>query len=128
MTYAGFSQRLLAHNIDLIPILGLFYLSTLIPRTGYDFFILGGIYIGYYTIFELSPWRATPGKKWVGIHVESDMENQSMPIPVKIILRNGTKIISLILLFGGFIMILFHSKRKALHDYIGGTVVLFGED
>ena len=94
-TYAGFSQRLLAHNIDLIPILGLFYLSTLIPRTGYDLFILGGIYIGYYTVFELSPWRATPGKKWVGIRVESDSGEEFIPLTAKVFLRNATMLTSI---------------------------------
>lgn len=123
---AGFWPRLLAHNIDLLPILGCFYLSTLMPVQGYDILVLGSIYVGYHTLFEISPWNATPGKKWVGIRVVDT--NHGDANPGKILLRNVGKGLSLILFFGGFIMIFFSPKRQGLHDYIGGTLVLFNED
>ena len=123
--YAGFWPRLLAHNIDLIPMLGLFYLTDLVPTTGYDFFIGGGIYLFYHSAFELSKWHATPGKKLCKLYVGEKGLNQANPI--KIIIRNTSKILSLLLFFGGFILIFFNHKRRALHDYIGGTLVLFEE-
>ncbi|MEQ9402827.1 MAG: RDD family protein [Cyclobacteriaceae bacterium] len=124
--YAGFSQRLLAHNIDLIPILLLLYGSSfVIPKLGYDWLIFLSIYLSYHIGFELSVWRATPGKKWAKIHVEPEKKEEQIIQPI---LRNLTKILSLILFFGGFILIIFSERKKALHDYLAGTVVLFDED
>jgi uncharacterized RDD family membrane protein YckC len=125
VAYAGFSRRLLAHNIDLLPILILLYGSSLIfSNTGFDWVIYSIIYLGYHTLFELSSWSATPGKRWTKIHVSSD---DLKTTPVKIIIRNLSKILSLLLLFSGFIMIIFHPKQKGLHDYLAGTLVLFDE-
>ncbi|SNS99673.1 Uncharacterized membrane protein YckC, RDD family [Ekhidna lutea] len=125
--YAGFWKRLMAHNIDLLPILFLFYLmSFIIPRSDYDLMILGSIYLIYHIAFEASSWHATPGKKWTKIKVSSDSDRKVTTYQA--IVRNLTKILSLLLFFAGFILIAFNTKRKALHDYIGGTLVLFDED
>lgn len=125
--YAGFWSRLLAHNIDLLPILLLYYLvSFIVPRSDYDYLFIAGIYFSYHILFELSPLQATPGKKWAKIKV---VNNKGQRISIfQAVIRNISKILSLLLLFGGFIAILFNNKRKALHDYIGGTLVLFNED
>ncbi len=125
--YAGFWPRLLAHNVDLLPILLLYYLASLIiPKSNYDYLFITGIYFFYNILFEISPWSATPGKKWVKIRVAS---NDEKPLSfIQAVIRNFSKIISLLLLFGGFIAIIFTPKKKALHDYIGGTLVLFDED
>lgn len=125
--YAGFWTRLLAHNIDLLPILLLYYIASfLIPKSNYDYLFIGGIYFLYQVLFEISPMQGTPGKKWTKIKVtKSDYQ----PITFyQSVIRNICKFISLILVFGGFVAIFFNRKRKALHDYIGGTLVLFDED
>lgn len=123
--YAGFSQRLLAHNIDLLPILLILYGSTFIfPKVGLDWLIFLVIYLGYNIGFELSSWRATPGKRWSKIHVEPDNQKNS---PIRIIFRNLLKVVSLLLFFLGFAMIIFNIKRKGLHDYLAGTVVVFDQ-
>ena len=125
--YAGFWPRLLAHNIDLLPILLLFYVvSFIIPNSDYDYLLISGIYFGYHIIFEASNMRATPGKKWAKIHVDS-LKPDSYGLAQSLI-RNISKVLSLLLFFGGFILIFFNNERRALHDYIGGTVVLFDED
>ncbi len=123
--YAGFPQRLLAHNIDLVPILLLLYLSSFVlPRIGLDWVFFSIIYLAYNVSFEMSRLRATPGKKWMKIFVSS--EDGSLKIHQSLI-RNLTKSLSLILFFGGFVLILFNARRKALHDYPSKTVVLFDE-
>lgn len=125
--YAGFWPRLLAHNIDLLPILVLYYLASLIiPRSDYDYIFIAGIYLVYHITFELSTMQATPGKKWAKIKV-TNTEFHHVTFHQAVI-RNFCKILSLILFFSGFIAILFNSKRRALHDYMGGTLVLFEED
>lgn len=126
ITYATFWQRLLAHNIDLLPILGVFYLTTFLPNTDVDFIMLGIIYVIYHSLFEMSRWKATPGKKWVKIKVMDAKQNEIHPF--RILLRNAGKSFSLILFFLGFVMIIFHPKKQGLHDYIAGTMVLFDED
>lgn len=125
--YAHFWTRLLAHNIDLIPILSLLYVATFIaPNEGYDIFMFGSIYFAYHIGFEVSKWHATPGKKWAKIKVQnSSLKKLRVD---QVVLRNISKIISLVLFFGGFIMIIFDAKKRGLHDFIGGTIVLFDED
>ena len=83
--YASFNQRLLAHNIDLIPILLLLYSTTIFPRTSFDVYVIAIIYTLYNVTFELSPMRATPGKKWTKLHIAGASE---AALPSKIILRN----------------------------------------
>ena len=123
--YASFYQRLLAHNIDLVPILSLFYLITTLTNSKFDIIIMGSIYTFYNIAFELSDLKATPGKRWNKISVESD---SSRPQIWSIILRNFLKPLSLILFFSGFIMIFFNPKRQGLHDYIAGTIILFDQE
>ncbi|MEQ9468568.1 MAG: RDD family protein [Ekhidna sp.] len=125
--YAGFWNRLLAHNIDLLPILLLFYgVSFIVPSSGYDYLLISGIYFLYHFTFETSAMQATPGKRWTKIKVTDS--NGNHPSMHRTVIRNLTKFLSLILFFGGFIAIIFDQKRRALHDYIGGTLVLFDED
>ncbi len=125
--YAGFWSRLLAHNIDLLPILLLYYLvSLIIPKSDYDYLFIAGIYFTYHIVFELSPMQATPGKKWAKLKVTNNSAQQLNILQA--VVRNFCKIFSLLLFFSGFVAILFNSKRKALHDYMGGTLVLFDED
>ncbi len=70
--------------------------------------------------------QATPGKKWAKIKV---VNNKGQRINIfQAVIRNACKILSLVLLFGGFVAIIFSSKRQGLHDYIGGTLVLFDEE
>ncbi|WP_425390274.1 RDD family protein [Ekhidna sp.] len=125
--YADFWKRLLAHNIDLLPILFLFYVITIFfPSPEYDYLIVGSVYFGYYILFESSKLRATPGKLLIKIRIVNDDKSRSSIIQVT--LRNLSKVLSLLICFGGFIMIFFDKKNRALHDYIGGTVVLFDEE
>lgn len=98
----------------------------MIPKDGYDIFIFSGIYLAYYIGFEASPWQATPGKKWVKLKVTNIRSEKALLWHLAV--RNLFKFLSVIVLFGGFIMIIFHKKRQGLHDFIGGTMVLFDED
>ena len=70
--------------------------------------------------------QATPGKRWTKIKVTN--KNQGPPGVGQSMVRNLSKILSLILFFGGFIVIIWDKRGRGLHDYIGGTLVLFEED
>lgn len=123
MHFVGFSQRLLAFNIDLIPFLVLLYaLNFILPNSSYDPFIIGSVYLLYFTAFESSSWRASPGKRYLRLMI---VDKNKQPVHAgKLLLRNLLKLVSLLLFFIGFIMILFHEKRQGLHDYLLGTYVI----
>ncbi|ASG66438.1 RDD family protein [Idiomarina sp. X4] len=76
----------------------------------------------YFTIFEISGWMATPGKKILGLQV-TDMNGQQIGFGR----ANGRywgKIVSALLLMVGFIMIAFTEKKQGLHDIMAGTLVI----
>ena len=76
----------------------------------------------YFTIFEISGWMATPGKKILGLQV-TDLNGQQIGFGR----ANGRywgKIVSALLLMVGFIMIAFTEKKQGLHDIMAGTLVI----
>lgn len=76
----------------------------------------------YFTIFEISGWQATPGKKVLGLKV-TDMEGQQIGFGQANI-RYWSKIISALILLIGFIMIAFTEKKQGLHDIFAKTLVI----
>ncbi|MDV6316147.1 RDD family protein [Idiomarina sp. HP20-50] len=76
----------------------------------------------YFTIFEISGWQATPGKKVLSLKV-TDMEGQQIGFGQANI-RYWSKIISALILFIGFIMIAFTEKKQGLHDIFAKTLVI----
>ncbi|MBK7855695.1 MAG: RDD family protein [Bacteroidetes bacterium] len=141
--YAGFWRRFLAMFIDSL-ILGLvssivfsnsqfkfssdepFMVFDTIPLF-YSFNLLGGIAsfilnLIYYAALESSKYQATLGKMAMGIKViDADGNRLSSQ---KAIVRYVCKIISAIILFIGYIMAAFDSKKQALHDKIADTLVI----
>lgn len=87
--------------------------------------MIGGIYFGYHILFEWL-WQGSPGKKWTKIKV-TNIQYGKLSF-IQSVLRNLSKILSLIICFGGFVMIIFSQQKRGLHDFIGGTLVLFDED
>lgn len=76
----------------------------------------------YFTIFEISGWMATPGKKILGLQV-TDLNGQQIGFGR----ANGRywgKIVSALILMIGFIMIAFTDKKQGLHDIMAGTLVI----
>lgn len=76
----------------------------------------------YFTVFEISGWMATPGKKILGLQV-TDLNGQQIGFGR----ANGRywgKIVSALILMIGFIMIAFTDKKQGLHDIMAGTLVI----
>lgn len=123
MPYAGFWQRFIANFIDglilLIP-------SALAGSSGSFSVSIGfSIIIGilYKPVFESSALMGTPGKAILGIVVEN--ENAGGRISFKTaLIRYFASYISAFILYIGYLMQPFTSKRQALHDMISETVVL----
>lgn len=145
--YAGFWLRFVAFIIDVI-ILGFIGLIVTLPFMGslpFGAFMHGhpmspeefAPFAGglgrvallrfvinwlYYALFESSAWQATIGKKALGLTV-TDIEGRRIGFG-RATGRFFAKILSTIILFIGFIMIGFTSKKQGLHDIVAGTLVL----
>ena len=137
--YAGFWRRFAAYFLDCLIIL----ITSLIIGGVFGFmsvYILGTT-IGFYGIFELfanilgilitwlyfafmesSAKQATYGKRLLKIKV-TDLNGQPLSFG-KASGRHFGKLLSAILLFIGFLMAGFTSKKQALHDMMAGCLVV----
>ncbi|MBV6647562.1 MAG: RDD family protein [Cyclobacteriaceae bacterium] len=116
----------MAHNIDLLPIIGGGYLASIwINEKLMLYSVTALIYCVYHVAFEAAHWEATPGKRIMGLIVRS---SSSKKIGFyRVFWRTLFKFLSLALVFTGFTMIQFHRKKQGLHDIIAGTMVLYQE-
>lgn len=123
MKTATFPLRLLAYNIDTtIFILLAVALSFVIEDNLVLYASCAGFILIYHAFCESSAWQATLGKRYTNMKVIDDQgERISF---VKALCRVLTKVLSLVILFGGFFMIYFRADRKGLHDLICGTQVV----
>ena len=76
----------------------------------------------YFAGFESSRSQATPGKLLMRI-VVTDMTGNK-PTFARVTLRHFAKFVSALIIFIGFLMIGFTTKRQGLHDRIAGCLVL----
>jgi uncharacterized RDD family membrane protein YckC len=140
--YAGLVTRTLAFAIDIaiidaaalitggIVALGLSALKlpddvkTVLVAVGAAITLVWGI--GYFAWF----WSATgqtPGDRVLGLQVLG--AGTDRPIPMRrAIVRVGALVLSAIPFCAGFVMILFDDRRRALHDRLVGTVVVYRTD
>jgi len=82
--------------------------------------------IGYFAWF----WSAagqTPGDRALGLQVLQAETGRTLPLG-RAILRVGALVLSAIPFCAGFVMILFDDRRRALHDRLVGTVVVYRSD
>ena len=146
VNYVGFWSRLIAAIIDAI-VVGIFYIiGTIIA------FVLG-IAIGgasegaggsgdigsivfllsygvtailtiiYYPYMEASESQATIGKQVLGMKVV-DLDGNRITFMKAFIRAPIGKFLSGIILYLGFLIIGFHSRKQGLHDMIAGTYVV----
>lgn len=85
-------------------------------------FVSFAIQILYFSIMESSKSQATVGKIALGLKV-TDMNGNKLDFG-KALLRNVGKIVSSFILGVGYIMAGFTEKKQALHDMIGGALVV----
>jgi uncharacterized RDD family membrane protein YckC/ribosomal protein L40E len=133
--YAGFWRRFVALIIDglLLGIVGRLVFgrfavpfllfpkikSLMAPNFFFSYFTLGWV---YYSLMESSYRQATLGKMAIGIMV-TDLEGKRISF-ARATGRHFAKIISLLILYIGFIMAGFTHKKQALHDLIADCLVV----
>jgi len=133
--HGGFWKRLLAYLIDWVILIAI---SIVIVILGAVLFVAGGVpaawagpfgnlvglLVGwlYYALCESSEWQATPGKRALDMKVV-DMEGRRIGF-WRATGRHFGKILSMLLLFAGFIMIAFTREKQGLHDIMAGCLVV----
>jgi uncharacterized RDD family membrane protein YckC len=141
ITYAGFWKRLAASFIDsfvlafiqlvAVFVLFLFFhtkLLTLNPNEIPDYLkiVFSGLGIVlswlYFAGMESSDRQATYGKSWVGIKV-TDLHGKRISF-MKATTRFITKLVSQSILFIGYLMAGFTTKKQALHDMMAQCLVV----
>jgi uncharacterized RDD family membrane protein YckC len=76
----------------------------------------------YFSLLESSPAQATVGKLALGIYVT---DRHGDPIDFRrASIRYWAKVISTLVLMLGWLMAAFTPGKRALHDYVAGTLVL----
>jgi len=75
----------------------------------------------YFAVLESSPWRATLGKKALGLSVV-DLAGNRISFP-RASGRFFAKIISSMTFLIGFLMAGFTARKQALHDMLAGCLV-----
>ena len=81
-----------------------------------------------YFILPTTIFGRTLGKKVVGLRVVRVNCNEHLEFGQVIIRETIGKLLSAALLFAGFFMVALNSRRRALHDYLGDTVVIMYRD
>lgn len=144
LNYAGFGIRLLAAIIDGIIFgiiywpfefgFGLLYFGSLdsyfanqmapsdlmyLIYTNLLTFVLGWF---YFSLFLSSKMNATLGKKLLKLQVV-DLQGERNTFG-KATLRYIGYYLSAIILFIGYLMVLFRKDKRALHDLLAGTIVI----
>ncbi len=130
--YASFSERLIALLVDvsIITIPGQFILLNTLGRNITEIsqllFIEGlllAIFVLYEAVFSCGG-RVTLGKKLMGIAVASADDPQAPIGFFRALLRAIGYFISAAILFCGFFMAFFEERKRALHDFMGHSVVV----
>ena len=117
--YVGFMTRLAAAIIDVVaPMLASGIIVAFIDIPG----IFPFLFVSYHTIFTYKLGQ-TPGKMMLGLQVVDANDHQ--PTLKQILLREVLgKIIVFLIMFVGFLWVLWDPKKRGWHDYIGGTYVI----
>ena len=135
--YAGFWRRLAAFIIDVVAIFAILLIVIFVGSFLYHFLgessvlltglgsVLIVVVLFYHTYFLVTK-GATPGKAIMGLVVVDKTYNYPLSTE-KALLREilGRHIIDQLTFSLGNLLIIFDSKKQALHDKIGGTYVVY---
>ena len=124
--YGGFWRRFVAYWIDVAIIWGVLILPVKV-FTNYSHGTWFGLSVLmfdllYWAIFHSSRLQATIGKRMMGLKV-TDVKGERVGFG-RAIIRELAKIPSALIFSIGFLMAAFTKKKQAMHDKLGGTLVL----
>jgi uncharacterized RDD family membrane protein YckC len=129
--YAGFWRRLAAYLIDGVLLGAAQGTITILVHTIAPYDLQAQVNVlpvsilvawAYFSLMESSPAQATVGKMALGIYVT---DRQGDPIDFRrASVRYWAKLVSTLALMLGWLMAAFTPGKRALHDYLAGTLVL----
>ena len=124
LEYAGFWVRVTASIIDwLITIIPSFFITIFIPILSFPLLIIG--WALYCSLLESSAHQATVGKMALGLKV-TDVDGDRLTFG-NALGRHFAKYLSTMVIFAGFIMAGWDSRKQTLHDKAADTVVIQGK-
>lgn len=141
LVYAGFWRRLGAAIIDVItlfiPWCWIFLIAIAITalatrKSNYDpgvvkfIALLVASFVTpllYFSLMEYSPWQATIGKLLFRLRV-ADVQGHRLSLS-RAIARNLAKTLSTFTLGIGYLIAAFTPRKRALHDILAGSIVLY---
>lgn len=131
--YGGFWRRFAAFFIDRF-VIWFVLLLLLFRSVDLDMYDISNLFSGYTLFIELiimiyfvyfesiSSYKATIGKKLLGMQVVNEQYEKITPQISAI--RYFTKYLSMLVLGFGFIAIAFNDKKQGWHDKVAGTYVI----
>ncbi|MBI5708815.1 MAG: RDD family protein [Candidatus Eisenbacteria bacterium] len=127
--YAGFWERFAAWLLDFFLIFVIagatgFVLGVLLPFVGIVLAAFAGFLLPwlYFALMESGPRQATLGKQALGIKV-TDLGGNRITF-ARATGRFFAKILSGLILLGGYIMAAFTDRKQALHDILASCLVV----
>jgi len=131
--YAGFWIRWAAYFIDCLVLFipqaiinGVFSIANFGAMQKVASSLAGFLLVWAYYVYMTNNYQATLGKKALGLKVFSDKLER--PTLNQVLLRETVgKIVSMLTLLIGYIMAGFTDRKRALHDMIASTVVVYDD-
>lgn len=138
--FGGFGQRLVASFLDSLLVLVIIFIATkLMGYTAEEAMRLATgiespndlgrienivflLTLVYYIVLPATPLRGTIGKMIMKLEIVTEQGNRISLL--RSLWRYIATFFSSILLFFGFIMIIFHPEKRGLHDLMANTYVL----
>ena len=120
--YAGFLVRLGAAIIDLlIIVIPAGIIGAIVQIPAFEWIVFGIYHL--YNAYFIYTWGQTPGKMLLNIQVVD--AHGDKPNLIRVVLREFLgKVVSRSTLLIGYLWIIWDPRKRAWHDYIGGTYVV----
>jgi uncharacterized RDD family membrane protein YckC len=123
--YAPARRRAAALVLDLVVVLVLLFALAVVAALALGASLgawTWAIVAAYFVLLPLTSWRGTAGKRASGIAI---VDVAGRPIgPLRSALRFGASLLSLASAGAGYAVCFWNERRRALHDYVAGTVVI----
>jgi uncharacterized RDD family membrane protein YckC len=137
--YSGLATRALACAIDVVIVQGVAWLvgavavvagsmvdpsptlQTIMIAAGA---VVAAVWTAGYFVFFWSTTGQTPGDRVMQIRVQDATDGQPLHL-ARAVLRLLGALLSVLLLFVGYLLILVDGRRRALHDRLVGSVVVY---
>ncbi|MDQ6774357.1 MAG: RDD family protein, partial [Candidatus Dormibacteraeota bacterium] len=131
LMYGAFVSRFVAYVLDGVVLLIISLIATVVASLAVRFSTFGqGLFLGvflvvvgwiYYAVCESSSLQATLGKAAMGV-VVTDTAGRRISFG-RATLRYWSRVLLSGILLIGYLLALFTPQKRALHDYIAGTLV-----